>query len=386
MRSFFIVILAVMVTVVVKGQNYKINSINADDAVVGYVEEIVAKNIQSTDSHQYEFKLMQDGDAFSFEYNVSPDGINGVAKTNDVWGELETTVLKALGDIKKQISKASVVEQKDTQPERKQSESQQLQQPVQQQPVQQQIVQQQPTQQQYQQPAQQQVEQHQSIQQHYQQPVQQQYQQQPTQQYQNQAQNVPNNASNYNNMASQYYDANNYASGSVSIGGLMRFQDGSQGIVFYLDGQGHGLAVSLDMTTAQWQNTSKKKDCLNIAQIPDGDGENICIVGLGKRYSSAVISQLGYGMAPAIEWCTRHGNGWYLPSAGELAKLFSTEKETKKMISTSLKQFGGAGLADEWHWSSSENDKDEAINVSSSGWTTSEDKIEVLHVRAVRAF
>ena len=350
MRSFFIVILAVLVTVVAKGQNYKINSINADDAVVGYVEEIVAKNIQSTDSHQYEFKLMQDGDAFSFEYNVSPDGINGVAKTNDVWGELETTVLKALGDIKKQISKASVVEQKATQPERKQSESQQLQQPVQQQPVQQQIV-----------------------------------QQQPTQQYQNQTQPVSYNTSNYSsNMTSQNYSANNNMSGSVSIGGLMRFPDGSQGVVFYLDGQGHGLAVSLDMTTAQWQ-AGKKKDCLNIAQIPDGDGENICVVGLGKQYTSTLVSQL-WGKAPAAEWCIRHGDGWYLPSAGELSKLFSTEKETKKMISASLKQCGGAGLADEWHWSSSENDKDEAINVSSSGWTTSEDKIEILHVRAVRAF
>lgn len=392
MKHFVLMFMAVLSIVSTwgqnySGQNYKIDNVNADDAVVGYVEEIIAKNIQQGTTSLFVFKLSQDGDAFSIEYNVSPDGINGVAKTDDVWSELEATVLKALGDIKKQISKVSVAEQKAIQPEQKQSKSQQqsAQQPMEQhEPVQQKDDKKQNVKDIYSDWANDLAD---GIIQRVEQSIQQEnVQQQPTQQYQNQAQNVPNNASNYNNMASQYYDANYYASGSVSIGGLMRFQDGSQGIVFYLDGQGHGLAVSLDMTTAQWQNTSKKKDCLNIAQIPDGDGENICIVGLGKRYSSAVISQLGYGMAPAIEWCTRHGNGWYLPSAGELAKLFSTEKETKKMISTSLKQFGGAGLADEWHWSSSENDKDEAINVSSSGWTTSEDKIEVLHVRAVRAF
>lgn len=339
------------------GQNYKVKNINADDAVVGFVEDIVAKNIQA-DSHQYEFVLTQHGEAFSIEYNVSPDGIKGVSKTDDVWSELEATVLKAIQNIRAEMT-----------PKATESAKQSARQSVQQQPEQQQIVQQQPTQQQYQQPVQQQI-----------------VQQQPPQQYQNQTQSVSSNSSNYNNnMTTQNYGANNYMSGSVSIGGLMRFPDGSQGVVFYLDSQGHGLAVSLDMTTAQWQ-AGKKKDCLNIAQIPDGDGENICVVGLGKQYTSTVVSQLGWGKAPAVEWCLRHGDGWYLPSAGELSKLFSTEKETKKMISASLKQYGGVGLADEWHWSSSENDKDEAINVSSSGWTTSEDKIEILHVRAVRAF
>lgn len=360
MKKFVLIVIVVLSVAKVWGQNYKVRNINADDAIAGFVEEIVSKNIKP-DSHQYEFVLSQNGESFSFEYNVSPDGIKGVAKTDDVWNELEATVLKAIQSIRAELSpKTEPAKQPAKQPEQK---------PVQQ-SVQQQAVQQQPIQQQYQQPVQQQIE-----------------QQQPIQQYQNQTQPVSYNSSNYSsNMTSQNYSANNNMSGSVSIGGLMRFPDGSQGVVFYLDGQGHGLAVSLDMTTAQWQNADKKKDCLNIAQIPDGDGENVCVVGLGKQYTSTVVSQLGWGKAPAAEWCIRHGDGWYLPSAGELSKLFSTEKETKKMISASLKQCGGAGLADEWHWSSSENDKDEAINVSSSGWTTSEDKIEILHVRAVRAF
>lgn len=185
-------------------------------------------------------------------------------------------------------------------------------------------------------------------------------------------------------------DASDSSSGSEDIakevGQLMTFPDNSKGIIFQKNDDGTGLVVSLDMTTAKWQNAKRSKDCQNITKIPDSNGENMCRTGLGKQYTDAVISQLGYGMAGAAEWCKSHGDGWYLPSAGELAYLFSVDEKTKGRISNALQSNNGWAFVDEWHWSSSENDDDEAINVSLSGWTTSEDKIEVLHVRAVRAF
>ncbi len=193
--------------------------------------------------------------------------------------------------------------------------------------------------------------------------------------------------SNFGNQNQQVVSQMSIPSNNVSneIGTVVAFPDNTKGIIFMKNADGTGLAVSLDMTTAQWQNARKNKDCQNIAQIPDTDGENMCRIGLGMQYTTALISQLG-SMATAAEWCTRHGEGWYLPSSGELAYLFSIEKQTNGLISIALQSNNGRGLADEWYWSSSENDDDEAINVSLSGRMSSEDKIETLYVRAIRAF
>ena len=361
MKKKIIVIVAVMTALVVKGQNYKINNVNADDAVVGYVEEIVAKNIQSADSSQYEFKLMQDGDAFSFEYNVSPYGINGVAKTNDVWSELEATVINALTDIKKQISKASVPEQNIVQSERKQSEAHQSQK-------------QSAQQQQYQQPVQQ--------------PVQQQYQQQPIQQ-----QYISNNK-DYTNLMLYDYNLNDVASGNAKIGGRLKFPDGTQGVIFYLDGQGHGLAVSLDQASMKWQQVYDKRKCVDIVKVLNerSFSKDYFQIGRGMQNTNYIVNQLGGGQSPAAEWCLQHGNGWYLPSVGELWQLLGIANKVGKdnpkgLITAMLELAGGTPLNSWWYWSSSEKDKENVYKISLHGRRAeTENKTEENAVRAVRSF
>ena len=362
MKRFILIVIVVLSGVSTWGQNYKINNVNADDAVVGYVEEIVANNIQKADSHQYEFKLMQDGDVFSFEYNVSPDGINGVAKTNDVWGELEATVLKALGDIKKQISKSSVVEQKATQPEQKQSVQQQSQKQSEHktEPSQ-------PTLSQYQsQPVQQQSQQ---------QPAQPQSQQQPAQQF-----SVPKNTNPRNsNVLIQ-----------DQVGCLKKFDDGTYGIIFIINQNGQGLAVSLDETVISWENQTKSSNCHDVSLLFNEEDCNLAFVcGIGKGYSESIVRDLGMGAAPAAGWCMQHGNGWYLPSAGELWKLLIVAN--KKMgwqgpISQALYNAGGQALSDGKYWTSNEKNKKEAYWVSTNGDNDEEDKTKAINVRAIRAF
>ena len=175
----------------------------------------------------------------------------------------------------------------------------------------------------------------------------------------------------------------------VAVGGCLTFDDGSRGIVYYVDNQGHGLVVSLNSTMAKWENASKKRDCHDISVLPNEDGTKACTYGMGVHNTAAIINQLGIYNAPAAAWCTSLGEGWYLPSAGELWHLLAVANKPAGAfgsISLMCAAMGGQSFSEKWHWSSTENDNDEAINVSISGSMSSEDKVETLCVRAIRAF
>ena len=188
---------------------------------------------------------------------------------------------------------------------------------------------------------------------------------------------------------------------NISMGGLITFDDGTKGIVFYIDGSGHGLVVSLDETETKWQNESKSKKCQDISQlINENEQPKYLNMGLGKQQTQMIISQLGWGEAPAAEWCLRHGDGWYLPSSGELWYLFTEANYTINsnninedsfdakdgFISMMLKMAGGQPLNSAWYWSSSEEEQENAWNVSNSGKASTEEKTEEVAVRAVRFF
>lgn len=176
---------------------------------------------------------------------------------------------------------------------------------------------------------------------------------------------------------------------SNQIGALKVFSDGSKGIVFYSDGQGHGLVVSLDQTTAQWEQVRRSRDCHDIVLLPnESDPSSYCIPGKGEEQTRVIINQIGV-TATAATWCTAHGDGWYLPSAGELFYLLKMANEGKGRngrISAGLVTNGGQPLLGSWYWCSNENDKDEAFNVSNGGSISSEDKNESVQTVAVRAF
>lgn len=202
------------------------------------------------------------------------------------------------------------------------------------------------------------------------------------------------------------YELKNYTqkditSNNISIGGLITFDDGTKGIVFYLDGSGHGLVVSLDETETKWQNETRSKKCQDISQLANENEQPKHLnIGLGKQQTQMIISQLGWEKAPAAEWCLKHGNGWYLPSAGELCHLFTEANSITNsndgiegsfdakdgFISKMLKMAGGQPLNNNWYWSSSEEEQENAWNVSASGRVSTEEKIEEVAVRAVRSF
>lgn len=173
------------------------------------------------------------------------------------------------------------------------------------------------------------------------------------------------------------------------IGSVKIFPDGSRGIVFYVDATGRGLAVSMDQTTAPWQNARRSRELVDIKLIPNEENPSkFCNIGLGQEYTNYLINQIGTS-ATAATWCVQHGSGWYLPSVGEvyqLLKVANQGRERNGPISIALVNNGGQPLMTSWFWSSNENDNDEAFNVSQNGWVSTEDKNEDCAVRAVRAF
>lgn len=168
------------------------------------------------------------------------------------------------------------------------------------------------------------------------------------------------------------------------VGTIKTFDDGTSGIIFYATEDGHGLVVSLMETSQKWLDARKYQD---ISMVPNDENVKSSLIS-GANYTNAILSQLGSSQAPAAAWCKSLGQEWYLPSAGELIYLFKIANlgdNESGPISTALISKGGGYFSD-WYWCSSEQEKDEAWNISASGRTSSEDKKEELKVRAVRAF
>lgn len=176
---------------------------------------------------------------------------------------------------------------------------------------------------------------------------------------------------------------------SAGIGTLKVFQDGSKGIVFWEDGEGGGLAVSLNQTNVQWENASSGRKCNNIHELMDeNQATNYFVKGKGLEQSRAIMKQIG-DAATAASWCASYGYGWYLPSAGELYYLLVVANEKKGNsgpISRALKSNGGIPLEGRWFWCSNEHDKGEAFNISNGGSIDTEEKRSSNYVVAVRAF
>lgn len=168
------------------------------------------------------------------------------------------------------------------------------------------------------------------------------------------------------------------------------FPDGSKGVVFYKErDKDHGLAVSLDVTTVKWENVDKIRECHDIMAVPNSEGEQRFTYTLGSKYTAAIVKELGVSGSPAVFWCLNHGNGWYLPSAGELWYMLTVANNNEGefgILSIAIARAGGTPLAQPWYWSSTEEKGTEAVNVSVRGFMSGEKKTTPISVRAVRAF
>lgn len=180
------------------------------------------------------------------------------------------------------------------------------------------------------------------------------------------------------------------SSSELKVGQLYIFSDGTKGVIFHIGPQGNGLVVSLDQAKLKWDNNDNLKNCQDIKKI---DNENefmpFCVIGQGLNNTKAVREQLGQRQNPAVNWCMLHGDGWYLPSAGELNDLLTIANDSKGKsgpLSESLIKAGGMGIENEKYWSSTEKSAKEVHTISAKGKTESEDKDEYYFVRAVRVF
>ena len=392
MKNVLFTLLLIVFSISVYSKPINIQTTGMESFASDIATEQIEKGISDTTFYTYWFKLLQEGDKFTITYNVTPGDIKGSMKTDNIWDGMETTINNAIKDINAQISSQQVNSVSNQNNNLHPSTNGQnmpnnphssIQQPVQQY---------QPPVQQQQPPVQQQPAQ-------YQPPVGKQVAEQPSRE---QKSSGGGSFSGWitNTFGKAYSDdvianirVNDYtladvSNGSAQIGGRIRFADGTQGIIYYLDGKGHGLAVSLDQTECKWQEATKSKYCQDIYQVSNEKNvDTYCNIGLGQQYSSAIWAQIGY-QAPAVVWCMGHGDGWYLPSAGELWQLLSVANDNKGqagVISLMLQAAGGTPLNSKWYWSSSEENLENAHNISSFGTKASEDKTSKNAVRAVRA-
>jgi hypothetical protein len=165
------------------------------------------------------------------------------------------------------------------------------------------------------------------------------------------------------------------------IGEVLDFPDSTKGVVFYLNEKGQGLAVSLNESEEAWDISFRIKDVDSLYNVERG--ESYFNYNEGQKNTQAILSLLG-NKAQAAYWCGLQGEGWYLPSCGELYVLMSVADENAAFINA-LRSAGG-GEIDGWYWSSTERNKEEAWNVKCGGRSSSEEKEEKVKVRAIRAF
>ncbi len=384
-------------------QNYTIEVVNMEESTSALAKEIIKENTPN-DERQYAYKIIQNGDIFIININATPGNISATEQTIDLRNKMETTILKAINKVKKPTVSAQPQQTATAKPVSQ--ETAQQNQPTTN------AVSAQPKPQPTQQP---QAAPQNNVTVTPVQPVQQNYPQQQPQTYQSQPQQPVYQQPTYSNPQMNPYGGNmgymqsyteaDVRKGIAKVGGKICFGDGSCGVIYFLDGMGHGLAVSLDQTTAKWQNANKTRNCQDIYMLPNEKNiSTYCNIGLGAQQTQMIINQLGWGQAPAAEWCTRHGNGWYLPSAGELWNLiaianYNMNPDSGKkrdnnsggedgFISRMLQAAGGQPITNDWYWCSSEAEEgqEEAYNISASGRTSSEEKTYELQVRAVRSF
>ena len=163
-----------------------------------------------------------------------------------------------------------------------------------------------------------------------------------------------------------------------SVGSIVHNADGSKGVVFYLNQEGtEGWMVALndDSEGCAWGPT------VNINALPDYPCNNFLALDdlSGYANTNLIRSKQGTnnGYAASV---VDYDNGWYLPSAGQLRKLYAA----LPMIEQSLLESGGSVLTGDAYWSSTEYSSSDALSPSFS--MSNSNKGALLRVRAVRSF
>ncbi len=114
--------------------------------------------------------------------------------------------------------------------------------------------------------------------------------------------------------------------------------NGVKGVVFEVSSDGrHGKVVSLDMSRLAWCTNEEydKKLAVNAYSYDDG------------AFNTNQISDLA--AYPAVQWCKKKGDNWYLPARNELIKI----SNNLDVINTTLRNHNSPVISDHY-WSSTE--------------------------------
>ena len=144
-----------------------------------------------------------------------------------------------------------------------------------------------------------------------------------------------------------------FVSTQSSIGSVVTNADGSRGVLYHIDASGVGWMVALDdaSESCTWGPTT------NVQLLPDRTCDNVVALEdlSGFRNTGLIRTELGTENDYAASQVD-FDHGWYLPSAGQLRKLYSA----LPFIDSVLFQHGGSTISEDTYWSSTEYSSSEA--------------------------
>ncbi len=153
--------------------------------------------------------------------------------------------------------------------------------------------------------------------------------------------------------------------------------DTKRGFVFQVDEDGRsGKIISLGETKLPWYQGSKREN----PQKMGLENEQFGLFNLVKlRHTEG-----WHEMFPAFAWCADLGNGWYLPSTGELEEI----AKQHKVLNDAMFRFPGAHQIQGIYWASNEDAQhaDRSWTALHYGGSASMLKRDVNAVRAVACF
>ncbi len=163
-----------------------------------------------------------------------------------------------------------------------------------------------------------------------------------------------------------------------SVGSIVCNPDGSKGVVFWMSPDGdEGLMVALEDASegCQW---GEAVDALTLLNKPD-NGPRALLDVSGNMNTRCIRKHQGVDNEYAAS-LVDFANGWYLPSVGELRKLYAA----LPMVEPALINAGGATLTEDTYWSSTEYSGSDAATATFSMGNVN--KTSTCRVRAIRHF
>ena len=144
-----------------------------------------------------------------------------------------------------------------------------------------------------------------------------------------------------------------FVSTQSGIGSVVTNADGSQGVLYHFDASGVGWMVAMDEASESctWGPTT------NVQLLPDRTCDNVVALEdlSGFRNTGLIRTELGTENDYAASQVD-FDHGWYLPSAGQLRKLYSA----LPFIDSVLYQHGGSTISEDTYWSSTEYSSSDA--------------------------